>query len=140
MKSVNIRVNVPDVKFKQNDIIRVLNESNSKKYQLMMVDRVLYYGTFMICQECGNHVAKCNTVMYNVIAQPHSWDSNNNPMRPGKIYQVSQEIRERGEIVYDLPRCVSIDCGSNIMEREKVWRDVISKIRNGDLTQFDKCI
>jgi hypothetical protein len=26
------------------------------------------------------------------------------------------------------------------MEREKVWRDVISKIRNGDLTQFDKCI
>ena len=140
MKSVNVRVNVPEVRFQQNDIVRVPNKSNPKKYKLVMVDRVLYYGTFMICQECGSHVAKCNTVMYNVIAQPHSWDSNNNPMRPGKIYQLPQNILESGDIVYDLPRCVSIDCRSNVAEREKVWRDVFSKIKKGDLTQFDKCI
>jgi hypothetical protein len=49
MKCVNVTVSVPDVKFKRNDIIRVPNNPPTGKYKLVVVDRVLYYGTFMIC-------------------------------------------------------------------------------------------
>ena len=140
MKTVALKVTVPDVKFNKDDIVQI-EHLNTDKSLIVMIDRVLYYGNFMICKECGKHVAKCNTIMYNTIAQPHSWDFTETPMRPGKIFQYTQEqIDGLGKRVMRPSRIVQVDSQSTILDREKVWRNVISKIRNGDLEQFNSCI
>ena len=153
---VTFDIDIPETLFKVGDKIKINNWENDT-YQHVLISKVIFTGTWAMCEECSMSNATIDRYNYEGVIQINSWDRESSqkiPIRPGtrKLYPGLKVIDKENldsigsdliaTIIDKFPhKEVSIDTKENIHKRQAEWRSTCSTIaKSGDWNEYaNKC-
>lgn len=149
---VEFDINVPTTPFKVGDKIKIKNWENDN-YQYVLISKVIFTGTWAMCEACEMTNASIDRYNYEGILQIESYSTDTKekiPLRPGrrvlypgfkltkKGFPDSIDSGLNGVVIDKFPhKEITIDTKENIHKREAEWRSTCSVIsKTGDWNYF----